>query len=237
MTAYGRKKKQKRKSVGPARRQKRDKVVSSSSSEGTLFSANSKSDDVGKETSGGGVNDGTVDTSGLRFLDAVSAGLDQIFASTNLLSQEKPHSYRWLVSALVLLFLVGGYMPALAEDSLRDSAWKGMIAALIFATVYTVLHTRDGLYLRPPTFWRAVHGSCLWYLFILSILAVLPPDHGRRAVNFMLDSPSFSFSSCSPHFFVGSCVSWTPFFSPRPCLCASSSCRFMLPFACAVLHV
>ena len=59
-----------------------------SSSEGTLFSANSKSDDVGKETSGGGVNDGTVDTSGLRFLDAVSAGLDQIFASTNLLSQE-----------------------------------------------------------------------------------------------------------------------------------------------------
>lgn len=67
------------------------------------------------------------------------------------------------------------------------TARAGFLGMLFCVCVYCFLQTRDGLLVRPhPGFWRIFHAIGLVHLILVSVLAVVPVDAGRRLVGLAL---------------------------------------------------
>lgn len=58
-----------------------------------------------------------------------------------------------------------------------------LLSTLWVTCLYCSVQMRDSVLFRPhPAFWRLMHGAAVWYLMLISILAVLPSSWAKEGV-------------------------------------------------------
>jgi hypothetical protein len=91
---------------------------------------------------------------------------------------EKPRSVAISCGMFLAICLCRSY--AVHSVTVKHTIIGVAAASLIVCVTYAICCLPDTVLVRPhPMFWRAIHGFGLWYLMIVLMLFVTPPEYGR----------------------------------------------------------
>lgn len=92
---------------------------------------------------------------------------------------EKPRSV--IIACIMFFAICLCRMYALNSLTINHTIVGVATASLIVCVTYAVCCLPDTVLVRPhPMFWRGMHGVGLWYLMIIFMFFVTPPQYGRR---------------------------------------------------------